>query len=488
MMQLGAWRSSDEEKRLLRLRVSYLEKAWEHQRKARQKLEQEKIKLVKDLEEAQETIKQLKAGNDKLQRQSDRYRGMIFKQKAKKAAEENKKAGVASNPWQKGKRKRGGQKGHKGYGRKNPEQVDEVLRIHLTSCPHCATKIARSHTVETHIVEDIPQLEKVRSRVVRYETEVQWCRHCRKVIRGKTVGIIPGSRLGFNTLLYVLLQKYVSRSSWEIIEKNLQIFYGLKVSRGALVDMMHRVRKWLGPKYQELLAAIQSSPVKYADETSWRKENIVCWLWGFFTEQHAFYTVEESRGKGVPWKILSSSHPQDVLVRDDYGGYTKLPLMHQSCWAHLLRNSHEESVYPNASAEVKKLHEKLKRMFDEISEILKKPFDIEKRQKEHGRFLQIIRKIIESEYQHEDVKRIQTRITNQNANLLTALIKENVPLTNNLAERALRPLVVIRKISGGSKSQNGASTLAVIMSILQTLQLQNKPLIPSLKESILNSL
>ncbi|MCG2810674.1 MAG: IS66 family transposase [Candidatus Aminicenantes bacterium] len=486
-MQLGAWRSSDEEKRLLRLRVSSLGKALESQRKARQKLEQENKNLVKDLEEAQKTIKQLEGEKDKLQRQSDRYRSMIFKQKTKRAAEEDKKA-VVFKSLLKEKRKRGGQKGHKGYGRKKPEQVDEVLRIYLTRCPHCTTEIARSHTVENHIVEDIPQLEEVRSRVVCYETEVQWCRHCRKVIRGKAVGIIPGSRLGLNTLLYVLLQKYVSRSSWEIIEKNLKIFYGLKVSRGALVDMMHRVRKWLGPKYQELLEAIQSSPVKYADETSWRVENIAYWLWGFFTEQHAFYTVEESRGKGVPWKVLSSSHPQDVLVRDDYGGYTKLPLMHQSCWAHLLRNSHEESVYPNASSEVIKLHEKLKSMFDEISEILKKPFDLEKRQKEHERFLQMIMKIIGSKYQHEDVKKIQTRISNQKANLLTALIKENVPLTNNLAERAIRPLVVIRKISGGSKSQNGASTLAVIMSILQTLNLQNKPLIPSLKESILNSL
>ena len=133
-MQLGAWRSSDEEKRLLRLRVSYLEKALEHQRKARQKLEQEKKSLVKGLEEAQETIKQLEGEKDKLQRQSDRYRGMIFKQKAKRVAEEDKKA-LTANPWLKEKRKRGGQKGHKGYGRKNPEQVDEVLRIYLTS-PH----------------------------------------------------------------------------------------------------------------------------------------------------------------------------------------------------------------------------------------------------------------------------------------------------------------------------------------------------------------
>ncbi len=72
------------------------------------------------------------------------------------------------------------------------------------------------------------------------------------------------------------------------------------------------------------------------------------------------------------------------------------------------------------------------------------------------------------------MKAIQTRITNQNTNLITALLHENATLTNNHAERMIRPMVIIRKISGGSRSDRGAATHAVNMSVMQTLALKGK--------------
>lgn len=252
--------------------------------------------------------------------------------------------------------------------------------------------------------------------------------------------------------------------------------------------MEKNIRKWLGPKYKNLLETVRSSTVKHADETSWRMEKLGYWIWGFFTNNCAYYTITESRGKGIPEKILEGSHPKDVLVRDDYGAYTKLPLLHQSCWAHLLRVSHEESVHPDASLEVKKLHETLIGMFDDIDKIIKRPFDSKERKIEYKCYSKKIQHIIKAKYKEKDSKRIQTRIANQNKNLITALLYENVPLTNNLAERAIRPMVVIRKISGESKSNNGILTTAVIMSVLQTLMLQKKNLVKSIKESIFSSL
>jgi hypothetical protein len=490
-MQLGAWKSSDEEKRHLRLKVSSLEKAVEAHRKARRKLEQEKRELAQDLKQATKIIEQLKEENDKLQRQRDRFRDMIFKPKNKRDPDPDQdkdKKGLSHKPLPQKKRKRGGQKGHKGAGRKKPEHIDKVVRVFLSHCPHCSTEVARGNTLESHVVEDIPPLEELHSKVVRYETEVQWCCNCKKIVKGKAFGIIPGSRLGINILLYVLFQKYISRCSWEIIEKNLQLFYGVKVSRGTLVAMMHRVRKWLGPKYKSLLETIRCSPVKHADETSWRMEKLGYWVWGFFTNNCAYYTITESRGKAIPQNILAGSHPRDVLVRDDYGAYTKLPLRHQSCWAHLLRVSHEEAVHPEASSEVKELHETLKKMFGNIDKIIKREFDSRERRIEYKRYSKKIQNIIKAKYKEKDSQRIQTRIANQNNNLITALLHKNVPLTNNLAERAIRPIVVIRKISGESKSNNGTLTMAVIMSILQTLMLQKKNLVESIKESIFSIL
>ncbi|MBI3815192.1 MAG: transposase, partial [Nitrospinae bacterium] len=80
-----------------------------------------------------------------------------------------------------------------------------------------------------------------------------------------------------------------------------------------------------------------------------------------------------------------------------------------------------------------------------------------------------------------------TRIANQGINLLTTLLYNNVPLTNNLAERGIRPMVVIRKISGGNRSQEGAKTHSVNMSILQTIRFQQQPIISTLKNYLSSS-
>ena len=82
-----------------------------------------------------------------------------------------------------------------------------------------------------------------------------------------------------------------------------------------------------------------------------------------------------------------------------------------------------------------------------------------------------MRGIQRREYLSKDAQAVQTRIKNQDKNLLTALRHADVPLTNNHAERQIRPLAVMRKISGGSRSSKGAATHAVNLSVVQTLVL-----------------
>jgi len=450
MMQLGGWQSGDEEKRLLRIKVSKLEPALETQRQKRREAEDKVKELEREQEKSHKRIEELEKENEELKRQRDMYRGMIFKASKKEEKSEE----------------------------------TEVVRVHLECCPHCGDKLEKSETVTTHTVEDIAPLEKVKTQVVRYEIESQWCNRCKKRVKGIPAGVIPGSRLGVNVFMYVLTLRYVCRNTWGTIIKCLEIFYGLKISAGTVVAMMHRGREWFKPRYDELLETIRKSPVKHADETTWRVEGKNHWLWGFFTQTEAYYAIHESRGKGVPQKFLAGSHPDDVLIRDDYGGYKKLPFNHQSCWAHLLRISHEAAVYPTASLEVKELHERLKVMYDSLFQIISSPFDLKKRKKEHKKFSRELLCIIKTNFHAADVKKIQTRIANQNTNLITALNFENVPLTNNRAEQGIRPMVVTRKISGGSRSPQGADTHAVHMSILQSTLSQKKPLIETYRNLI----
>lgn len=247
--------------------------------------------------------------------------------------------------------------------------------------------------------------------------------------------------------------------------------------------MLKRARRYLGGDYKTLLAEIRGSPVKHADETGWRVAGKNWWCWTVATGKATIYTITESRGKGVAEKLLTGT--KGVLVRDDYAAYQKLPLPQQSCWAHLLRKSHEEVEREGASEEMVLLHKRLRDLFGLITEDLSLPFVKKEREELYAWYREDISKIINTTFSSSDAQRIQTRVRNQYVNLLTALLYENVPLTNNLAERAIRPLVVTRKISGGSQSVEGAKTHAVNMSIVETICKRNQPLLKTLQSSLL---
>jgi len=484
-------RSRDEEKRKLRCQLDNLKRAHKAQKTARFQASKENRELKRQVKEQKEKIDKLEKEKKELKRQRDMYRTMIFK--PNKKPKEKKTDKDTNQPTEedfeiphRDHSKRGRKKGHKGSGRYKPKEIDYTKRIHLTHCPVCHNKVSRSYKINRHIIEDIPSIEITKTEVTCYEIEEQWCGHCKKKVRAKPMGVIPNSRLGINLLIYVLIHKYGSRSNWSSIVFTLLHYFNVKVSEGALVNMMHRAREWLGQYYDRILNEIRKSPVKHADETQWRIDGMNYWLWGFFIEQAAYYVVEESRGKGVAEENLRYSHPEDVLVRDDYGAYKNLPMEQQSCWAHLLRTSKESASDPNASGEIKTLHNYLQKMFKELSADLTMPFNNKGRERLYNSYNAKIEGIIQAEYKYDDAKSVQTRITNQNTNLITALKHKNVPLTNNLAERCIRPFVIARKMSGGSRSWQGAKTQAVNMSIFQTIKMKEKPLIPTLKKYLLS--
>src|SRR5581483_11775725 len=143
----------------------------------------------------------------------------------------------------------------------------------------------------------------------------------------------------------------------------------------AVIQVLHRAREYLGDRYDSIADAVRASPVKFADETGWRVDGVNSWVWDFLTTQEVYVTIEESRGGGIPKQFFDDAHSDDVLVSDDYAGYKKLAMHHQSCWAHLLRKSREAAADKTASEEVKHLHTQLTALFPVLSETVSHPFD-----------------------------------------------------------------------------------------------------------------
>lgn len=458
------------EARRLRQDQATANRAWNQQKEKNGKLQNENGELKEKVTDLNKENQKLKDTIAKLLECKNKLAGMIFKPNLKPVSENQ-------NPE---KKKRGAQIGHIGHGRKTPERIDQEKEIHLSHCPNCQNKLEQSDAFYERIIEDI-QLP-IKTIITKYNIQRQWCAHCKKEARGEPKDALPGFRLGINAIIWILIQKYQLRLPLNLIVQSLREQYDLKITEGAIQNILHQMQTRFGTKYQELLKEIQKSQVKHADETGWRIQGQGVWCWLFASPKTILYTIEETRGKGVPQKILGEN-PRGVLVRDDYGAYKHLNMPQQSCWAHLLRNSREKAEKENSSEEMKNLHQALKEIFRQLKDCVEN-ISLTERKKRYPDFKVKIKNIIHSKYICPDTQKIQTRIANQNENLITALLYDNVPLTNNIAERNIRKMVVTRKISGGSQSNLGAKTHAVNLSIVKTLSLKKQSLIDSLKQAL----
>ncbi len=461
------------EVKTLRQRIASVSTAWKRQSGKADRLE-EQLKTtraqVRQLQQENQKLKgEVKTLNEQLSSTTahkDKLAGMIFKTNVQPSGNRTG-------------RKRGAQKGHKGHYRKPPKHVDREVNVYLTNCPHCDGELSQSNAVDDRLIEDIPIPQVV---VTLYHIQRQWCGHCRREVSAVPPGTIPGCRFGLNLLLVMLTLKYRLRTPLARIKEFLKHHYGFKVTEGGIQGILHRLNKRFHPQYQHILKEIRKTKVKHADETSWRIEGQNSWVWLFATQKAAYYTIEETRGKGVPERVLHGSAPGSVLVRDEYAAYRKQPMEQQSCWTHTLRVSRDAARRPKASAEVHALHHVLKAMFADVEAVTARPFVPAERRAAFVRLQGQLTGIEAQSYAPRDAQAVQTRVRNQHVNLLTAVLHEGVPLTNNHAERQIRPMVVTRKISGGSRSPQGAATHAVNMSVIQTIILKGKPLMAELKK------
>lgn len=466
------------ELRYLRIRVQQLERVHMAQKKKADKLEEllkERDKLIGELEHQRDLLTE---DIEEMKRQRDVYRGMVYKPGKQKNSGEN-------STKNKKKKALGAPLGHKGHGRKTPEIIDKQVHARLTNCPDCNTPLKPTDVFTPHTVTDLPHWTLTQPITTEYEVERQWCKTCKREVIATPKGVVPGARLGTNLITMVLVWKYRFRSPLAKIVEMLSVFYGLHLSEGGIVGILKRAKEWLGADYDKLIVEIRGAPLKHADETGWRVNGENCWAWAFLSKQSVYYTIEETRGKGIPEEKLRGA--TGVLVRDDYAGYKNLPILQQSCWAHLLRKSHEAVEQESVSEEMKKLHQKLKDMYVLLGEDLRIPFDEGQRKIWYGEYLTDIHTIIRTNYLAKDARKIQTRIRHQEKNLITALLFPDIPLTNNAAERAIRPLVVTRKISGGSRTISGARTHAINMSIIETINKRHQPLLSTLQSMLLSA-
>jgi hypothetical protein len=261
--------------------------------------------------------------------------------------------------------------------------------------------------------------------------------------------------------------------------------YGLKVSTSGLSSLTIRVSKIMTPVYEEILEDIRNSIVLHADETGWRVQGKNWWLWVFGNKESALYTIDKSRGKDVAHRILGEFFI-GVLVVDGWGAYMSLLCEQQSCMAHLLRKIRKlYAAFPNLRSifkfyvrfrKILKDGERLQAKREEVGEeIFKRRLD-----KLHSRLDQLVK----WPNPNDILKDIIKKVKRQQPRILTFVEHQGVPCHNNYGEYLIRIGVLKRKVSYGSKSKEGATAYATLLSIYATCKLRNIPFFDFMKQSL----
>ena len=360
------------------------------------------------------------------------------------------------------RRQGGAKKGHKGHGRKgfDIKEADEVLDVKgPTTCHKCGRLLQNVGTKSRSVIDIQPVIVK---KIV-YRLHEKRCCHCKKTITTQAPGVSPKCLYTNRALAYLAEEYYIHGVPLNRIATR----YGLRV--GTLHQAMHRIAATFEKAYDKLVEDYRQAPVKHADETTWRIDGKNGYAWLFATRDTIIMTLRDTRSGKVAQEILGTSPLTGVLGVDRYAGYNKSPCKMQNCYAHLLRELSDIKAEFANQPEVTSFYNAVAPLLKDAMRLRSLPITDKQFYRRAKKCKSAIMSSMTKPANHLAIKSFQ-QIFVENAHRLYHWADDRaVPADNNFAERTLRPLVIARKISFGSQSQNGALTRSRIMSVLLTI-------------------
>jgi transposase len=368
-----------------------------------------------------------------------------------------------------GRKKPGRKKGHPGARRKEPENIDEEKQHILEICPCCGEQLDEPFDHRTRITEDIPEVKPVITKHIinRYR-----CPKCKKVSDAPVADALPKAKVGNNILALTAWMHYGLGTTISQIVNVLNVHLHFKLTPGGLVNMWRRLAEILDAWYEQICAEAKDSSTLHADETGWRVNGITNWLWCFTNRDITCYIIDRSRGSPALLGFLGETF-DGTLVTDFWAAYNAIACdTRQYCFAHLFREI-EKVDERNNSSQWERFRKKLTRILrDAVRLHSNHAEDDAARESRRTRLTKRLAKLCATDWFDPDAERLAKRLDKYADGIFTFLDYDDVPHTNNHAEREIRPAVIMRKVIQQNRSDKGAHTQAVLMSIYRTLKLR----------------
>jgi hypothetical protein len=445
----------------------------------------------------QQRVNTLEERTQKLQDENRRLRQQVKELTAAAQQSESRDPSPAIKlPTAKRRRRRPGRKpGHTAALRPVPVNIDVHQDAPLpideqgrASCPRCRSILSDLKAHE-RLVEDIIPAKVV---VTAYHATSGFCPCCRRRVESKApeqppAADLPHAQLGINAIATGVLLRVKHRLPFRAVAEVFADLPGLSVSPATIARQVQRVAGWLEEDYQGLLLELRAAPVNYADETGWNINGKHGQLWAVTNPTTTAYHVDKSRGGKVIRKLLGKAFG-GTLVSDFYSAYSTMDCKKQKCNTHLLR---ELVTCAEKSPEFAagKFFSQSKRLIKQML-LLKGRWDKLGDRRYFARVKQVekrLESLASGRYEQADEKRIARRMQRHRSELTAFLHQKNLDGTNNAAERAIRPQVVARKISGGSRSKKGADAWAKLASLLRTAGQRGSDAMGTIKSKLVSA-
>ena len=398
-----------------------------------------------------------------------------------------RKAPAASNPKcpSAQRKKRGAPSGHPPWQRAKPKHIDRVVAVPAPqSCPDCHNaRLEPVSEVHEHVQEDI--LLEPRTVVTCFRHGLAYCAQCDKNVWLAGPGEMPGAYIGPAAKATATYLRYQLNVPDRKISQFFSDFFGLKFVPASAYGFERQAVRRGRPLYEDLLQKIRALPVAHGDETSWRHDGQPYWAWYAGNQDLAFYHLDAHRTAQAAQSVFGE-HFAGTLVADALASYNGVhPKDRQSCLAHIKTKAKElaaelallkgKAADPDARQFCQKIQGWVRDACQAHQRLARGRWRAKSAKRKGQLLCRKLRALCATPLRYAKAEAFRKRLSGPEQKLLlTCFRRPHVPPTNNHAERSLRPLVIMRKIVQGTRSDKGLENHSVLRSLFETARRQGK--------------
>jgi len=459
-----------------------------------ERLGQRVAKLEEKLFGAMERIAQLEEENARLREENARLQQQLAA--ARKDSSTSSKPPSSDmvkppKPSRKGgkKRKRGGQPGHEQHLRPifPPEAVNHFEPYTLDCCPDCGGSLRLSN-LPADVLQQV-EITATPTVVTEHQGLAYWCPHCRKLHYAPLPeSVVKAGLFGPRLTALVAFMKGVCHASFSTIRKFLRDVVRLDISRGYLAKLIAKVSQSLAAAYAELFQRLPGEAVLNIDETGHKEYREKFWTWCFRAQLYTLFRIDKSRGSKVLIEVLGTEF-NGVLGCDYFSAYRKymreFNVLVQFCLAHLIRDVKFLRTLPSREDQSygKRVREALRELFAVIHRREKMTATAFQKALETAR-QQVMRAATTRVPATRHAQNLAKPFREHGDAYFRFIATPGIEPTNNLAEQAIRFVVIDRRITQGTRSETGRRWCERIWTVIATCAQQGRSAFQFLLDSV----